>query len=183
MRKQNINIDVGGRCGKIVNPDYKMKNCWKGKGVCTDKDPYKFYVAIEHSICKDYITEKYFRSLDWGLVPIVVGGSNNNYLDHRITVPGSFIDTLDFQNMTELANYIKYLDGNDTAYNEYHKWREDYKIVYESRFCQICKKLWENHDGIHKHDKKYLLDIGKFWDRKLVCTDPFKTYSRFISKP
>ena len=180
---------MGGRCGKIVNPDFKLKNCVKGKKVCVDKDPYKFYVAIEHSMCKDYISEKYFMALNFGLVPIVVGGSKNNYLDHRITIPGSFIDALDFKNMTELADYIRYLDGNDTAYNEYHQWRQDYKIVHSpgqvqlcTNFCHICKGLWDSHFDIHKHDKKYLLNIGKFWDSKMICTDPFKMYSRFIKK-
>ena len=38
---------------------------------------YKFYLAFENSNCYDYLTEKFFRTLGHGLVPIVLGGKNN----------------------------------------------------------------------------------------------------------
>jgi hypothetical protein len=34
---------------------------------------YKFYLAMENSNCKDYVTEKLFRTLAMGLVPIIDG--------------------------------------------------------------------------------------------------------------
>ena len=37
---------------------------------------YWFYLAFENSICNDYITEKFWRSLDLEVVPIVMGGGN-----------------------------------------------------------------------------------------------------------
>ena len=33
--------------------------------------------------------------------------------------PKSYINVLDFKSVEDLANYLKYLDNNDTAYNEY----------------------------------------------------------------
>ena len=36
---------------------------------------------------------------------------------------GSFIHVDDFRSPAELGQYLKYLDGNDTAYSQYFKWR------------------------------------------------------------
>ena len=33
-------------------------------------------MAFENSICNDYMTEKFWRSLDLEIVPIVMGGGN-----------------------------------------------------------------------------------------------------------
>ena len=37
---------------------------------------YWFYLAFENTICNDYITEKFWRTLDLKTVPIVMGGGN-----------------------------------------------------------------------------------------------------------
>ena len=34
---------------------------------------HKFYLSFENAICQDYITEKFFRAVERGLVPIVLG--------------------------------------------------------------------------------------------------------------
>ena len=34
---------------------------------------YKFYLAFENSMCRDYVTEKYHQYLRQGIVPIVMG--------------------------------------------------------------------------------------------------------------
>lgn len=36
---------------------------------------YKFYLAMENSNCKDYVTEKLYRTMTAGVVPIVDGPS------------------------------------------------------------------------------------------------------------
>src|SRR4051794_1057419 len=44
---------------------------------------YKFYLCMENSNCQDYVTEKLFRTLRVGLVPIIDGP---RYRINRITV-------------------------------------------------------------------------------------------------
>lgn len=65
----------------------------------------------------DYITERYwYTPLDHNIVPIVLGGAN---YDDKNAIPGSFRNILDFSSVKSLANYLLYLDRNDTAYDEY----------------------------------------------------------------
>ena len=37
---------------------------------------HMFYMAFENSICDDYATEKFHRSLLYPVVPVVMGGAN-----------------------------------------------------------------------------------------------------------
>uniref|UniRef100_A0A0K2UEL3 Fucosyltransferase n=1 Tax=Lepeophtheirus salmonis TaxID=72036 RepID=A0A0K2UEL3_LEPSM len=73
---------------------------------------YKFYYASENSLCKDYVTEKYFQALRLPVVPVVYGKVNYS----AISPPHSFINVRDFKSPKALAEYLTYLDKNDTAY-------------------------------------------------------------------
>ncbi|XP_064653298.1 alpha-(1,3)-fucosyltransferase 10-like isoform X2 [Lineus longissimus] len=77
---------------------------------------YKFTITFENAICDDYITEKLWRPLYLGSVPIVFGSPKlQDYLpDNK-----SAIVLTDFKSVEDLAKHIKYLDENDKAYDEY----------------------------------------------------------------
>ncbi|CAH1262482.1 Hypp2557 [Branchiostoma lanceolatum] len=51
----------------------------------------------------------------------------------------------DFESPEALANYLNYLDQNDDKYNEYFAWKtkppKNLPDLFESRFCDVCKKL------------------------------------------
>ncbi|CAH8643624.1 unnamed protein product [Heterobilharzia americana] len=100
---------------------------------------YKFYLSFENSLCMDYITEKFFsNSLLHNAIPIVMGASIEEYT--RFAPPYSFIHVDHFKSPLELAHYLKYLDENDTAYNEYFAWRGHGDVyVWNSRpECEFC---------------------------------------------
>ncbi len=61
------------------------------------------------------------------MVPIVLGANKEDYLD--VAPPNSYINVDDFKSIEELADYLKYLDKNDTAYAAYFAWKEHGKIV------------------------------------------------------
>lgn len=76
---------------------------------------YKFTLAFENALCEDYVTEKLWRPLIAGSVPVYRGSpSVRDWLpdDHSAIV----VD--DFKSPKELADHLKYLDSNDEAYEK-----------------------------------------------------------------
>ncbi|XP_046343485.1 alpha-(1,3)-fucosyltransferase C-like [Haliotis rufescens] len=126
-----IHVDTFGDCGEMNLKADKTDQVLKH---------YKFYLAFENSYCRDYITEKFWSSLHRHQIPIVSGGGDYT----RVAPPHSFINVLEYQSTEELAEYIKYLDQNDQAYNEYLEWTGEYyvkKLNLDSVLCDICTSL------------------------------------------
>uniref|UniRef100_A0A914LGN5 Fucosyltransferase n=1 Tax=Meloidogyne incognita TaxID=6306 RepID=A0A914LGN5_MELIC len=73
---------------------------------------HMFYLAFENSVCKEYITEK-FWNLKHLIVPIVLSRRifNNTKIPDNV-----YIAVDDFNNVEELAKYLLYLQKNETAY-------------------------------------------------------------------
>ncbi|CAH1800928.1 unnamed protein product [Owenia fusiformis] len=120
--REHIPVDVYGGCGSLTCPDPKNRSaCQRHVGA-----NYKFYLAFENSDCRDYVIEKVWKnSITMNTVPVVRGYYNNF---KSILPPGSYIHTNEFPNPKALATYLKYLDKNHTAYNEYFKWKLTYKL-------------------------------------------------------
>ena len=104
---------------------------------------YKFYMSFENQWhCKDYFTEKVWNNgFRAESVPVVWGARKRDYI--AALPPGSFIFASDYT-PTELVEYLKYLNQNDTAYREYFSWRTmeitempDYGRA--TGFCQLCR--------------------------------------------
>jgi alpha-1,3-fucosyltransferase len=133
MLKKHMPVDVYGNCGK---PCPKGVNC---REMIASK--YKFLLAFENSFCRDYITEKFFDTLKYNVVPVVLG--SGDYVKH---IPKSgYIDVRDFNSSKTLADYLKYLDNNKTAYNEYFNWKKYVKFdknpPLAGYICEICIQL------------------------------------------
>lgn len=129
---------------------------------------YKFYLAFELSLCKDYISDRFYNVVKHtNMIPIVQGSLNYKwYLPEK-----SYINADDFENYNQLVDYLIYLDKNDDKYLEYFKWKRDYivKTDYEQQACcNLCKKL---HDPIvpewYDDFKKWALG-----DNGLLCFQP-----------
>ncbi|CAG8830881.1 5736_t:CDS:1 [Gigaspora margarita] len=120
--------------------DFNEKNCIIEK--------YPFYLSIENSQELDYSSEKFWDPFKLGVVPIVWGAPNTrSYLPH----PKSAIFIEDYPNVEDLANHLKYLVENKTAYLEYHQWRtmmnwsdgfekKAYMSMYNME-CNICREV------------------------------------------
>jgi hypothetical protein len=83
---------------------------------------YLFYLAFENSHERGYVTEKVFDALLAGVVPVYLGSA----LDCKPMLPHEkaaiFVD--DFEgDVKKLADYLIYLQGNSTAYEEHRAWR------------------------------------------------------------
>ncbi|XP_048248949.1 alpha-(1,3)-fucosyltransferase 10-like [Haliotis rufescens] len=77
---------------------------------------YKFAIAFENAICDDYITEKLWRPLQVGTVPIVLGSPT---IRDILPSTKSAILVEDFDTIQDLAAFIKQLDRNDEQYESY----------------------------------------------------------------
>ena len=118
-------IDIYGGCHHLQCDRADYRQCCQ-----MVERRYKFYLSFENSVCRDYVTEKVFRWSDYNVVPVVYGlGYENLGLP-----PDAYINALNFESVEDLANYLKYLDSNDTAYNEYFRYLENVWFHYSKVF-------------------------------------------------
>ena len=167
-----VKVDVYGQCTGKEDPCRMESDClmeFAGK--------YKFYLAFENSVCKDYITEKFWEALKYGMVPIALGASIKDY--EEIAPPNSFLHVDNFTSVKELGDYLKYLDTNPDVYNSYHSWRDryeiketggwwwwyrgkDYESGYQGMWCKVCAAA--------HHKLKSPTNIG--WSPEKLCSAP-----------
>ncbi|XP_032223447.1 alpha-(1,3)-fucosyltransferase C-like [Nematostella vectensis] len=136
-----VQVDVYGGCRRNFPKSTPGLSCPRNSKECdTLMRSYKFRLSFENKNCVDYITEKYWYPLEKGNIPIVLGGAS---YDSKLVVPGSYINALDFPSVKALADYIQYLDKNDTAYNEYFQWKKYYHAEENVLTfpCHLCTAL------------------------------------------
>ena len=140
--KKFFPIHVFGSC--ILNSE---NSCKKNEPCELDQSRLAlFYLAFESQTCKDYITEKFWRALYYGMIPIVFGPSKESYLD--LGIPDSaFIHTDDFQSPEQLGKYLHQIANDYLLYRKYFQWINDYEIFYQTadleaiRMCELCMRL------------------------------------------
>ncbi|PIK51846.1 putative glycoprotein 3-alpha-L-fucosyltransferase A-like [Apostichopus japonicus] len=158
-----VPIDKYGKCGteEVVwnNDDAIMAVLGK----------YKFYLSLENSCCDDYITEKFWRALYMGMVPVVVGAPLEHY--NKFAPPNSFIHVDQFDSLTDLAVHLLELNGNDEKYLEYFKWRREGRLIsfgQEDQYvrplknathCEVLKKILR----ADPQDQRRLHYFGESW--------------------
>ena len=121
-------------------------------------------MAFENSVCPDYITEKFWRTLGWNSVHITL---TRDFYTPEVVPPGSFIGVQDFPSVKALAEYLLYLDKNDTAYNEYFTWKKEYALGSRDAACYICDALYNECPK-----PKFYKDIFKtFWNDDVRCKE------------
>ena len=126
-----IDVHLYGGCG--------LRSCPKeNDSTCLDlfQSNYKFYVGFESRICKDYITDQFYKPLRYELIPIVLGGADYN----MIGPPNSFINARDFESPKVLAQYLHHLEHSDEDYYSYFTWKSRYTITTNEReeSCMLC---------------------------------------------
>lgn len=100
-----------------------------------------FYLSLENSQAKDYISEKLWRNaFKAGAVPVVLGPSRVTY--EALAPPGSFIHVEDFGSPAALAQHLKRVATDRRTYEEFFSWRRSHRIQtitdWRQRLCQIC---------------------------------------------
>ncbi|KAE9548736.1 hypothetical protein FO519_008055 [Halicephalobus sp. NKZ332] len=163
-----VQVDIYGACGSM--------RCNKGTSCenSIDED-YHFYMALENSICQDYITEKLWnQGYTHTVIPIVLKRS----IIEPYAPPNSFIAFDDYKTIEEMANHLKLLMENELEYLKYFEWKRDYAVIYLDGknhdalerpwgFCQLCRLAHIlDYDPTVASKMKLLSNenLGKKWD-------------------
>src|SRR5262249_16725807 len=143
----HIRVDCYGKW----NPNRVLENDTGRETKLDTIARYKFTLAFENSLSKDYVSEKFFDPLIAGSVPVYQGTST---IETFAPADRCFIDVNHFRNPKDLANYIRELDRDPVRYAAYLAWkdrpfrrsfdrlvdsqREDYRI----RVCRALDRLF-----------------------------------------
>ncbi|XP_067577652.1 alpha-(1,3)-fucosyltransferase 10 isoform X4 [Pseudorca crassidens] len=150
---------------------------------------YKFILAFENAVCDDYITEKFWRPLKLGVVPVYYGSPS---IADWLPSNRSAILVSEFSHPRELASYIRQLDHDDRLYQAYIEWKlkgeisnqrlltalrerkwgvqdirqDNYIDAFE---CMVCTKVWDN---MRLQEKGLPLKRWKADITHLSCPEP-----------
>eukprot|EP00201_Polytomella_parva_P004436 CAMPEP_0175076986 /NCGR_PEP_ID=MMETSP0052_2-20121109/23091_1 /TAXON_ID=51329 ORGANISM="Polytomella parva, Strain SAG 63-3" /NCGR_SAMPLE_ID=MMETSP0052_2 /ASSEMBLY_ACC=CAM_ASM_000194 /LENGTH=324 /DNA_ID=CAMNT_0016346305 /DNA_START=675 /DNA_END=1649 /DNA_ORIENTATION=- len=161
-------IALGGQGGKNV-PVHSYGSCNNNMNKrIGDKisaiHQYKFCVAMENSITKDYITEKLWQALEAGCVPIYYGPPN---VADQLPDPNAIIDYSKLGSPEALMKEIIRLNEDDEAYNAKLMWKyKDFNELSENfqsfamrshifkphSRCQICQVLLRHRLNPNGHE-------------------------------
>ena len=153
---QYIQVDSYGKCGNLSTCGDDA-NC-----IRMMRNQYKFHLSIENSWCPDYITEKFYRPLLYGVVPIVLGSVDYD----QFAPPHSYINAFDFPSAKELAEYLHLLDRNEDLYARYFDWKRNYEVIASPKnaWCELCQMANDP-----KQPVKVYSDVKRWWDEQVPC--------------
>ena len=115
---KHISVDSYGKCLHNKDlPEHLVNSLtFNSDEVHNIVSKYKFSLAFENARCYDYITEKFWRPLYVGSVPIVLGSPT---IKDWAPANRSIIVADNFESPKALAEYLHYLDQNDEEYEKY----------------------------------------------------------------
>lgn len=170
MIHKGLEADIWGACG---HPAGICEGVLKQTEPCVLEliRPYKFYLAIENSNCKNYVTEKFWKSLDDRMiVPIVL----KRETVRELGVPDSaYIAVDDFKTLSEFIDFVKKVGGDKELYLKYHEWRRGYRVVFDNGFsgwCSLCKRLQDKQEILDNQNSYG--DVDR-WHSFGMCDDAF----------
>lgn len=134
---------------------------------------YKFALTFENAVCDDYITEKLWRPLAAGTIPVYKGAPNiREWLPDNMSI--ILVD--DFKHPKDLANYLNHVASNENQYNKYLNFKRNgitneklitrlqqrewgvndiYKMSFITGFeCFICDRLHRNFKALKRKGKR-----------------------------
>ena len=128
-----INIEVYGKCGSP---------CQNDSVSCDNlRASFQFYLALENSDCRDYVTEKYWFALNRNQIPVVAW----KFPMDNIVIPNSYINLYDFKSLDTAGDFIKRVSENRTLYNSYFRWKSVYEQTFTPGFCVLCERLRDSN--------------------------------------
>ncbi|XP_064116622.1 uncharacterized protein LOC135222465 [Macrobrachium nipponense] len=159
--QRHVKVTTIGKCGEMkCGRNHLDRFCYRWIA-----GSHLFYLSLENALCDDYTSEKLWRPMEYGMVPIVYGGADYD----KILPPGSYINSQSFQNISALAKYLVYLGNNPVSYLRYFQWRR----YWESKeplpwTCNLCNTL-HKIAGV----REQWVTLDQWWNDTSECYDPF----------
>lgn len=112
-------------------------------------EAYKFTLAFENAIAKDYVTEKFYDPLIAGSVAVYLGAPNVEDF-----APGDrcFINAADWRSPEALSRYLVEVASDEHLYASYFEWKAKpfrpqfsrlVELTKEHSFIRLCRKVDE----------------------------------------
>lgn len=145
-----LDVDILGKCGR----EWECGRRWIHDDCFVIlNDTYKFYLAFENALCRDYRTEKFFENFNYDILLVARGGISK---DDVVQPKDVYVSTSDFPDAESLGKYLSHLSNNVGEYARLLERKSQYYFpgfqeVYQTALCTLCEKLnhqQENHKQI-----------------------------------
>lgn len=161
---KHIGVKSYGEClnNAKINVPREAKN-WN-QGADDQIGHHKFYLSFENSNCDYYVTEKMYRPLKLGVIPVIMGApQTHQYLPNN----HSAIHVSDFKSPAELAKRLHEINKDDSLFESYTSFIRDPQEIdtgFKNRWlrkrpphaCQLCNlvrtSFRENLRGVKYDD-------------------------------
>ncbi|RUS83357.1 hypothetical protein EGW08_008860 [Elysia chlorotica] len=159
-----VDVHIYGKCGNWTCGDSGY-NMGGQKDECLEKlsREYRFYLSFENTLCRDYVSEKFFNIFEGvDVVPVVRGGADYK----RLFPSGIFINAGDFPSPESLGTYLHRLGRDEEAYRKILLKKSRYKKGRNktNHFCDLCKRA---HTGqphhVYENFYKWVRAPGNCW--------------------
>nr|XP_006643533.1 PREDICTED: alpha-(1,3)-fucosyltransferase 11 [Lepisosteus oculatus]XP_015195477.1 PREDICTED: alpha-(1,3)-fucosyltransferase 11 [Lepisosteus oculatus] len=125
-----IEVDSYGKCLNNRQLPERLENTETATGEDSEfmsfVSRYKFHLALENGICPDYMTEKLWRPLHLGCVPVYRGSASAS---DWLPSPRSAVLVDDFPSPRALADFLRQLDADDAAYARFLEFKRPGGVV------------------------------------------------------
>jgi glycoprotein 3-alpha-L-fucosyltransferase len=122
----------------------------------------QFHLSFENSRTRDYVTEKFFQSLEAGVVPVYFGAPN---IEDFEPAPNTILHIDDFASPEAVATEMKRLANDRVAYMKMLEWKttglsDKFKALFDLNavhsMCRLClrtaddfaKQFGETNGGV-----------------------------------
>ncbi|KAL1121945.1 hypothetical protein AAG570_003353 [Ranatra chinensis] len=166
-----INVDSYGGCLHNKNLPVSLQDSMKtmmSPELFQFVSQYKFAIAFENGICDDYITEKLWRPLIAGTVPIYIGSpSVKDWLPNNMSVIFAF----DFDSPMHLATYLHQLNTDPEQYKRHLRHKINGSVDNKLLLDEMASRGWSTDNS---YEAVTLIDA-------FMCSVCKRTYSRVES--
>uniref|UniRef100_A0A8D0HPD0 GDP-fucose protein O-fucosyltransferase n=1 Tax=Sphenodon punctatus TaxID=8508 RepID=A0A8D0HPD0_SPHPU len=128
---------------KHIQVDSYGKSTTEDSEFMTFISRYKFHLAMENALCNDYMTEKLWRPMHLGAIPVYRGSpSVQDWMPNNLSIV--LVD--DFGSPQQLAEFLNFLDKNGDEYLKYVEYKKPGGITNQFLLESLERREWGVND-------------------------------------